>query len=136
MSQKRKVVEVPIGINFASTDQQRQWYLDIWGLQGSQFTKIHLFVAGDVGMDNFEDLGPMTTSYISVVDSHPNIECINIGVPGTHEYQLDPKAFNIERMVRDKQDTMFSRGWKLVCASQEITLEELQDSISYCVKGK
>ena len=87
-------------------------------------------------MDKFEDLGPMTLSYISAADSHPNIQCINIGVPSIHEYQLDPKAFNIERMVRDKQDTMFSRGWKLLCASQEITLEELQDSISYCVKGK
>ena len=39
-------------------------------------------------------------------------------------------------MVRDKQDTMFSRGWKLDCAKQEITIEELQASISYCVKGK
>ena len=39
-------------------------------------------------------------------------------------------------MMRDKEDTMFSRGWKLECASQDITTQELQDSISLCVKGK
>ena len=96
MLQKRKVVEVPISINFASVDQQRKWYLDIWGVQGSQFSKIRLFVASDMDAISFDDLGAMTTSCILVVDSHPNIECINIGVCRDHEYQLDPKAFVIE----------------------------------------
>ena len=95
-----------------------------------------MFVATDVDADTFQDLGAMTVSYLSVVDSHPDIECINIGVPRSHEYQLHSKAFVIEQMVRDKPDTMFSRGWKLTCASQEITGDELQDSIAYCVKGK
>ena len=85
---------------------------------------------------SFDDLGAITTSYISVVDSHPNIECINIGVSRDHEYQLDPKAFVIEQMVRDKEDTMFTRGWKLDCPSHKITVENLQDSIAYCIKGK
>lgn len=135
MSQKRNRVEVPTSINFATSDQQRQWYLDIWGLEGSMFHKIRLFVA-DMGTDTFEDLGPITSSSISVVDSHPSIECINIGVPGNQEFQFDPKAYVIEKMMRDKEDTMFSRGWKLESASQDITVQELQDSISYCVKGK
>ena len=77
-----------------------------------------MLVASDVGANTFQDLGAMTLSYLSVVDSHPNNECINIGVPGSLEYQLDPKAFASEQMVRDKQDTMFSQGWKLDCSSQ------------------
>ena len=45
MSQKRKVVvENPVSVNFASSDQLRKWYLDIWSLRGSQFQKVHLFV--------------------------------------------------------------------------------------------
>ena len=136
MLHKRKVVEVPISIDFASVDQQRKWYLDIWGVQGSQFSKIGLFVASDMDATSFDDLGAMTTSCILVVDSHPNIECINIGVSRDHEYQLDPKAYVIEQMVRDKEDTMFTRGWKLDCPSHERTVENLQDSIAYCIKGK
>lgn len=135
MAQKRNIVEVPDSVNYASSDQQRQWYLDIWGLEGSMFNKIRLFVA-DMGSDTFQDLGPITSSSISVVDSHPSTQCINIGIRGNLDYQLDPKAYVIEKMMRDKEDTMFSRGWKLESASQDITIQELQDSIAYCVKGK
>lgn len=42
-----------------------------------------------MGADNFEDLGPIMSSFIFVVDSHPSIECINIGTPKNHEYQLN-----------------------------------------------
>ena len=87
-----------------------------------------------MGADTFQDLGEITLSYLSVVDSHFDIECINIEIPGSLEYQLYLEAFVVEKMVRDKQDTMFSQGWKLDCASQQITREELLDSISYCVK--
>ena len=136
MSQKRKVVELPTTINFASSDQQRQWYLDIWGLQGAHFHKVHLYVASNEGTYKFEDRGSICSSSISVVDSHPDIECINIGVPGNYEYQLNPKAYLIDQMVRDKEETMVSRGWKLDCPIQEITADGLQDSIIYCLKGK
>jgi len=103
---------------------------------GSQFQKVHLFATSGQDTYEFEDLGPVTSSAISRVDVHPNIECIDIGVSRNFEYQLNPKAFSIERMIGDKEDTMFSRGWKLDCTIQEITIEELQDSITYCLKGK
>ena len=136
MSQKEKVVEPPISVNFASSDQLRTWYLDIWSLRGSQFQMVHLFVTSGQDTDEFEDIGSITSSTISAVDSHPDIECIDIGVLENYKYQLNPKAFAIERITGDKEETMFSREWKLDCTKEEITIDKLQSSITYYLKEK
>lgn len=109
--------------------------MDIYNPQGTQYYKVHLFVASNEGEDKFDDLGQVCSSSVSEVDGLSEVECIAIGVPENYEYQLSHKAFLLDHMVQDKEETMFSRGLKLDKQILESTADDLQDAIILALKG-
>ncbi|KAI5064363.1 hypothetical protein GOP47_0021033 [Adiantum capillus-veneris] len=106
MDQKQKSVTVPVNIDFAS-DNKRKWYFDVYGVQGAQFHKVHVFVGSDKDENRFDDIGKVVSTSVSTVEGHPDIECINIGIRGNTEYQLLANSYVVEKMVKDKEETMF-----------------------------
>ena len=43
MTPKRKII-VPISNDF-TCKEKRQWYIDVYGLEGMQYHRLHLFIA-------------------------------------------------------------------------------------------
>ncbi|MCO5570655.1 hypothetical protein L7F22_024382 [Adiantum nelumboides] len=70
------------------------------------------------------------------MEGNPSIECINLQVPGNIEYCLTPKACFTQCMVKDKEVTMFSRGWNADMDPTKVTADNLHDSIIQSVKNK
>ncbi|KAI5083536.1 hypothetical protein GOP47_0003279 [Adiantum capillus-veneris] len=134
-SNKRKVTTIPVIIDLATNDP-RPWYLDIYGLQGAQYHKVHFFLASKQDNNVFEVLGQVVAVAVSTVEGHPSIECINIQVLGNIEYCISPKACFAQCMVKDKEVTMFSRGWNANMDPTQVTVDTLHDSIVQSVKNK
>ena len=135
MAPKRNASRVDVSIDYTCNDL-RSWYFDIYGLEGAQFHKVHLFISKQENESHFEDVGQIVEASISTVDGHPEVECIDILVPMNQEFQLSPGAYAFSRMSRDKEETMFSRGWKIKEPTPDITDDQLQSSIIATLKGK
>lgn len=134
MAPKRNATRVAVSIDYTCSDR-RSWYLDIHGLEGAHFHKVHLFIAKKEDDSLFEDHGQIVEACVSIVDGHPDVECIDILDRENQEFQLSPGAYVFARMTRDKDMTMFSRGWKIE-ESSNVTADELQSSIIAVVRGK
>ena len=128
MAPKTQVAKVPISVEYTCNDLWK-WYLDIHGVEGAQFHKVHLFIAEKENDSLFKDVGQVVEASISAVDCHPEVECIDILVLMNQEFQLSPGAYALERMARNKEETMFSRGWKFTESNPNITANQLQSSI-------
>ena len=128
MAPKTQVARVPISVDYTCNDL-RKWYLDIHGVEGAQFHKVHLFIAEKENDSLFKDVGQVVEASISAVDCHPEVECIDILVLMNQEFQLSPGAYALERMARNKEETMFSRGWKFTESNPNITADQFQSSI-------
>ena len=70
MASKNKVARVPVSVDY-TCNELRKWYLDIYGIEGAQFHKVHLFIAKKENENIFEDVGQVVEACVSVVDSHP-----------------------------------------------------------------
>ena len=61
--------------------------MDLYGLEGAQFHKVHLFIAKYENDSMFDDVGQVVEACVSVVvDTHPEVECIDIIVPINQEF--------------------------------------------------
>ncbi|MCO5548552.1 hypothetical protein L7F22_002012 [Adiantum nelumboides] len=107
MSQKRKVTTIPLNVDFSYNDKRR-WYLDIYGSEGAQYHEVHLFVANDKGENNFDHLGRVLGIALSVVDTHPEIACLDIELDEiTSEAAIDElhSATVVYLRVKDQKAT-------------------------------
>ena len=135
MASKRKV-SLPSNVDMASGDA-KSWYIDFYTTQGHKMHRYHLFVAGTDGDELWEDLGQIESLNMSSVDLHPEIQCIDAEVIGNTAYQLAPHVYVKDRMVKDKEDTMFSRGWKVEAQeNSEITINGLFDALMTTITKK
>ena len=135
MASKNKVARVPVSVDY-TCNELRKWYLDIYGIEGAQFHKVHLFIAKKENENIFEDVGQVVEACVSVVDSHPEVECIDILVPMNQEFQLSPAGYAFECMASNKEETMFSRGWKIGDSTINVTADQLQSSIIATLRRK
>ena len=111
MASKRKV-SLPSNIDYVSGDA-KSWYIDFYTTEGRKMHRYHLFVAGTYGNEPWEDLGQIKSLNLSCVYLHPHIECIDVEVSRNTAYQLAPQMYAKDNMVKDKEDTMFSREWRI-----------------------
>ncbi|MCO5589410.1 hypothetical protein L7F22_043377 [Adiantum nelumboides] len=135
MAPKKQVARSAVSVDY-TCNELRKWYLDIYGLDGAQFHKVHLFIAKKEDDSMSEDVGQVVEASVSKVDSHPEVECIDILVPNNQEFQLSPTAYAVECMASNKEETMFSRGWKIDGSTINVTADELQSSIVAIMKRK
>ena len=135
MAPKKQVARVAIAVDY-TCNELRRWYLDIYNLEGAKFHKAHLFIAKKDNGSMFEDAGQVVEACISAVDNHPEVECLDILVPTNQESQLSPGAYAFECMAKDKEETMFSRGWKVEESTLNLTADQLQSSIIATLQRK
>ncbi|MCO5590628.1 hypothetical protein L7F22_044599 [Adiantum nelumboides] len=109
----------------------KRWYIDIYDVQGNKLPRPHVLICNLEDKDCFEDVGQLWSVCMSVLDSNPDIQCLDIFVPGKLSYHLLPQAYATDCMVSNKEDTMFSRGWNIEADdAANFTYEVLQFSIS------
>ena len=97
----------------------------------------HLFIEVNDRIEPWDDLGQIKALHLSNFDLHPQIPCIDVEVSGNVAYQLAPHLYAKDNMVKDKEDTMFSRGWKLEAQdNSEITIDVLFDALSSIIVKK
>ena len=111
MASKRKV-SLPSNIDYVSGDA-KSWYIDFYTIEAHKMHRYHFLVAMTYGDEPWEDLGQIKSLNLSSVDLHPHIQHIDVEVSRNTAYQIAPQMYVKDNMVKDKEDTMFSRGWKL-----------------------
>ncbi|MCO5591939.1 hypothetical protein L7F22_045932 [Adiantum nelumboides] len=111
MVRKRKLT-FPANVDMVS-GEPRRWYIDIYDVQGNKLPRPHVLICNLEDKDSFEDVGQLWSVCMSVLDSSPDIQCLDIFVPGKLSYHLLPQAYATDCMVSNKEDTMFSRGWNI-----------------------
>ena len=74
---------------------------------------------------------------MSRVDLHQNLQCIDVEVSGNVAYQLAPQFYIIDNTIKNKEDTMFSRGWSLEAQeNSELTVNMLFDALMSIITKK
>ncbi|MCO5611338.1 hypothetical protein L7F22_065591 [Adiantum nelumboides] len=129
MARKRKLTFLA-NVDMVS-GEPRRWYIDIYDVQGNKLPRPHVLICNLEDKDSFEDVGQLWSVCMSVLDSNPDIQCLDIFVPRKLSYHLFPQANATDCMVCNKEDTMFSRGWNIEANdAANFTCEVLQSAIS------
>ncbi|MCO5596062.1 hypothetical protein L7F22_050119 [Adiantum nelumboides] len=129
MARKRKLTFLA-NIDMVS-GEPRRWYIDIYNVQCNKLPRPHVLICNLEDKDSFEDVGQLWSVCMSVLDSNPDIQCLDIFILGKLSYHLLPQAYATDCMVSNKEDTMFSRGWNIEANdAANFTCEMLQLAIS------